>query len=183
MVSEGDTPAERRAVFLDRDGVLIRAVVRDGRPYPPATLDDMEILPGVADTLLKLREAGYLNIVVTNQPDVFRGIQPRAVMDAMHDRLRDTLALDDIRACLCEEGPDCPCYKPAPGMLVDAARDWGVDLGKSAIVGDRWRDVGAGQAVGCETFFVDCGYQEKQPDRPDHIVADLSEAGAIILDG
>lgn len=171
-----------RAVFLDRDGVINRAGVRDGRPYPPQRFEDLEILPGVAETLRRLRVAGFLNIVATNQPDVATGRQERRVVDAIHNHLRASLALDDVRACFCVEGPNCPCYKPAPGLLLEAARDWGIDLARSFMVGDRWRDVGAGKAAGCRTIFIDRGYTEPRPDNPDFIVSDLSEAGRIILD-
>lgn len=168
-------------MFLDRDGVINRTLVRNGRPYPPESLKNFDILQGVAETLRNLRAAGFLNIVVTNQPDVATGKQKREVVEAMHDRLRASLAIDDIRACFCVEGANCPCYKPKPGMLLDAARDWNIDLAQSYMVGDRWRDVGAGQAAGCRTIFIDCGYTERRPNNPDHIVSNLSEAGKIIL--
>lgn len=182
MVARGAAgrPAAR-AVFLDRDGVINRAVVRNGRPYPPDTLEDLEILPGAEEVLSQLRAVGFLNIVATNQPDVATGKQSRHVVDAMHAHLRARLALDDIRACFCVEGPDCPCYKPFPGMLVEAAQDWGIDLRRSFMVGDRWRDVGAGQAAGCRTIFIDCGYAERRPENPDYTVGSLTEAGNIIL--
>lgn len=174
-------PRKARAVFLDRDGVINRPLVRDGRPYPPEGLEDFEILPGVAEALQALRTAGFLNIVVTNQPDVATGKQTRAAVEAMHDLIRARLALDDVLACFCVEGPKCPCYKPAPGLLLEAARSWGIDLAESFMVGDRWRDVGAGKAAGCRTIFIDRGYTERQPDGPDFVVSDLPEAGKIIL--
>ena len=175
------TAAPKKAVFLDRDGVLNRAVVTDGRPYPPRSLDALEILPGVADALTDLRAAGYLNLVVTNQPDVTTGKTTQTLVDAIHDRLMSTLALDKIYACYCVEGPDCDCYKPKPGMLLEAAGEWEVDCAQSFMVGDRWRDVGAGKAANCRTIFIDYGYQERRPDGPDHVVSSLSEAAEIIL--
>ena len=129
----------------------------------------------------ELRAAGFLNIVVTNQPDVATGKQKREVVEAMHGHVRACLAVDDIRACFCVEGPNCPCYKPKPGMLLDAASDWNIDLTQSFMVGDRWRDVGAGQAAGCRTIFIDCGYREQRPDKPDFVAADLLQAGKFIL--
>ncbi len=171
----------RRAVFLDRDGVINRATVRDGRPCPPASADDLEILPGVADALRRLKEAGYLLVVVTNQPDVARGTQARAAVEAMHRRLAATLPIDDFRACYHDDGDGCVCRKPKPGMILDAARQHGVDLAASTVVGDRWRDIEAGRRAGCRTVFIDRSYQERRPDNPDATVRSLAEAADYIL--
>ncbi len=170
-----------RAVFLDRDGVLNRASVLDGKPYPPATLEEFEILPGVVEALRALHEAGFLLVVATNQPDVARGLQQLEVVEAMHRRLREELPLDDIKVCYELDGPSCTCYKPKPGMLLEAARENNIDLGRSYMVGDRWRDIGAGRGVGCFTIFVDRGYAEPLKETPDAICADLLEAATIIL--
>jgi len=172
-----------RAVFLDRDGVINASVVRGGRPYPPDSLAELTILPGVHDTLEAFRRAGLKTIVVTNQPDVATGRQKRETVEAIHEFLLGVLAIDDIKACFCVEGVDCACYKPKPKMLLDAAREWKIDLSRSFMVGDRWRDIGAGQAAGCKTFFIDYGYNEQQPDHPDFVVKCLAEAGEVILSG
>ena len=171
----------KRAVFLDRDGVLNRAVVREGRPYPPATLEEFELLPGVEHAVLTLRQAGFLIIVVTNQPDVATGVQRRVVVEAMHDKLRAKGIFDDIRVCYHTDEDECDCRKPKPGMLVDAARKWQIDLRRSFIVGDRWRDVAAGKAAGCYTFLIDYAYQERRADNPDAVVASLEQASRLIL--
>ncbi len=171
----------RRAVFLDRDGVINRAVVRDGKPYPPDSLEELEILPGVAQALARLRTAGFLNVVVTNQPDVATGKQRREVVQAMNELLSSRLALDAVKVCYHVDADDCGCRKPRPGMLLEAARELGVDLGASYMVGDRWRDVGAGQAAGCLSFFIDAGYSEKRPGKPYVAVKSLPEAVDQIL--
>jgi D-glycero-D-manno-heptose 1,7-bisphosphate phosphatase len=176
MVSGG-----RAAVFLDRDGVLNRAIVRNGKPYPPANLSEFEILPGVPDALVRLRGEQLPTLVVTNQPDVTTGKTTQAIVDQIHDRLRSTLALDAIYACYCVEGPGCDCYKPRPGLLIKAASEWGVDCTKSFMIGDRWRDVGAGKAAGCRTIFIDYDYAEQRPDAPDFVVQNLSQAVDIVL--
>ena len=170
-----------RAVFLDRDGVINRAVVREGKPYPPATLAEFEILPGVFDALRELDEVGFLLIVVTNQPDVARGLQQREIVEAMHQQLRKELPLDDIKVCYEVESSTSLCYKPKPGMLLEAARERDIDLSRSYMVGDRWRDVGCGRAAGCFTIFIDRGYAETLRDAPDVTCIDLVQASAFIL--
>jgi D-glycero-D-manno-heptose 1,7-bisphosphate phosphatase len=171
----------RRAVFLDRDGVINRAEVRAGKSYAPATLEDLSVLPGVPGSLRRLRQAGYLTLVATNQPDVGKGIQRRDVVEAMHAKLARELALDAIYVCYHVEEDRCSCRKPGPGMLLEGARDWGVDLAGSWMVGDRWRDVGAGRAAGTRTIWIDCGYDEQRAESPDWIVHSLPEAAEIIL--
>jgi len=170
-----------RAVFLDRDGVINRAVIRDGRPYSPTALEEVEWLPGARDAIGLLRDAGYRVIVVTNQPDVRMGLQPQEVVEAIHRRLREVVAVDDIRVCYHIDEDGCLCRKPKPGMLVDAAREWGVDLTESVMVGDRWRDIEAGKAAGCKTVLIWGGYLEREPLQPDAVVQSLSEAAALIL--
>jgi D-glycero-D-manno-heptose 1,7-bisphosphate phosphatase len=171
----------KRAVFLDRDGVINQSVVRDGKPYPPDSIEAMTILPGVAQALDALHRAGLFNVVVTNQPDVGAGRQRREVVEAMHEHLKQTLPIDDVRVCYHVDADGCACRKPRPGMLLDAARDHAIDLGASFMVGDRWRDIEAGRAAGCTTFFIDYGYDERLRSSPDHVVGSLLEASDIIL--
>lgn len=170
-----------RAVFLDRDGVLNRTVVKNGKPYPPATVEEFQILPGVAEALGALSRVGFLLIVVTNQPDVASGKQRRGVVEAMHNKLRDALPLDDIKVCYELDSPTSTCYKPKPSMLLEAARERNIDLARSYMVGDRWRDAGAGKQAGCVTVFIDQGYAEPLTDTPDATCADLPQAAAFIL--
>lgn len=171
----------RRAVFLDRDGVINRAIVRDGKPYPPATLNQLEILPGVHRAVGRLKQAGFLLVVVTNQPDVARGTTPKAVVEEINAHIMRHLTLDEIRTCYHDSGDGCECRKPRPGALLAAAREHGIDLGQSYMVGDRWRDIEAGQKAGCRTFFIDYGYAEKQPELADHRVDSLKQAAELIL--
>lgn len=171
----------KRAVFLDRDGIINRAIVRGGKPYPPATLEEFEFLPGAESAIRALRQAGFLIIVVTNQPDVATGAQRREVVEAMHDKLRAPGLCDDVKVCYHTDADGCDCRKPKPGMLIEAAREWQVDLAHSFMVGDRWRDVAAGKAAGCHTFFVDHNYRERRADNPDTVVGSLEEAGRLIL--
>lgn len=169
----------KRAVFLDRDGVINRAVMRDGKPYAPALLDDLEILPGVDRALEELRDAGFARIVVTNQPDIARGTTTREAVDAIHAFLLRELALDEIRVCPHDDVDDCPCRKPRPGMLLDPP---GIDVAASYMVGDRWRDIEAGRAAGCRaTILIDYNYDEPIPNEPTVRVASLPDAVAWIL--
>jgi len=171
----------KRAVFLDRDGVLNRAIVRDGKPYPPADLSALEILPGVSDAMQSLHEAGWLLIVVTNQPDVARGTALMEDVEAMHEYLQRLLPIDEFRTCYHDSVDNCCCRKPSPGSLFSAAAFYGIDLGSSYMVGDRWRDTEAGQRAGCRTIFLDYGYKERQPSGFNYRVQSLEEATAIIL--
>ena len=155
-----------RAVFLDRDGVLNRAIIRDGKPYPPANLGELEILPDVPAALAALKECGFLLLVVTNQPDVARGNQQRAVVESIHEALRTALPIDDFFVCYHDDRDDCACRKPKPGLLLQAAGKYGLELKSSYLIGDRWRDIEAGQAAGCATLWIDRGYAERAPSQP-----------------
>ena len=170
-----------RAVFLDRDGVLNRTVVRDGAPRPPASAEELEILPGVREALEALAGDGWVLLVVTNQPDVARGRQTRAAVEEIHRRLAAALPIRAVFTCYHDDGDGCDCRKPRPGLIMRAAAEHGVDLGASVMVGDRWRDVQAGAAAGCRTFLVRAPHSEPERCRPDHEVVDLAEAARVIL--
>ena len=171
----------RRAVFLDRDGVLNKAIIRGGRPYPPAGLSTLEVLTGVPDACDALHQAGFILIVVTNQPDVARGTQSREIVEAINQALRTRMLLDDVRVCYHDATAQCTCRKPEPGLLLEAACDWGIDLSASFMIGDRWKDVDAGNRAGCRTVFIDRGYAERAPASPDYRAHSLAEAADWIL--
>lgn len=172
---------KRRAVFLDRDGVLNRAVIKDGKPYPPAGVDEVEIPPGTVEALQRLKDAGFVLIVVSNQPDVARGVTPKATVEAINDHLAKHMPIDRFTMCYHDSGDGCDCRKPAPGMLLAGAQEFDVDLASSYMVGDRWKDIEAGQRAGCRTIFIDNGYAERQPQSSDLQVRSFSEAVSIIL--
>ncbi len=153
----------KRAVFLDRDGVINQAVVRDGKPYPPSGVDELIIVAGAAEALRDLKQAGFLLIVVTNQPDIARGTRSRATVDAIHQALREVLPLDDFFVCPHDDADQCDCRKPMPGLLLRAAEKYDVDMSHSFMIGDRWRDVDAGASAGCATVWIDYGYRETHP--------------------
>ena len=171
----------RRAVFLDRDGVLNRAMVVDGKPYPPANLDEFEILPGVVEACATLRQAGFLLIVVTNQPDVARGTQQREVVEAINRFLLSQVSIDEIKVCYHDEPDHCLCRKPQPGLLTQAAEDWHVDLSTSFLIGDRAKDIESGRRAGCRTILIASDYEEVTSETPDVRVNSLTEACDWIL--
>jgi D-glycero-D-manno-heptose 1,7-bisphosphate phosphatase len=177
-----DGKMTRRAVYVDRDGVLNRAVVRDGKPYPPATPAELEILPGVLEALTGLRSAGFRLVVVTNQPDVGRGITPIEMVEAIHARMAAVLPLDAIEVCPHGGHEGCDCRKPRPGMLLRDGAAHSIDMSRSFMVGDRWRDIDAGAAAGCRTILIDVGYDERAPAHPpDHVCGSLAQAAEWIL--
>lgn len=173
----------RRAVFLDRDGVINRAITRDGLPFPPMSLEDFEILPGVPEACQKLKAAGFLLVVATNQPDVGRGLVRREFVETLHARMQKVIPLDRIEICFHpgRGASECDCRKPKPGMLLHAARELNIDLARSWMVGDRWRDVDCGHAAGCRTIFIDGGYVEQLRQKPDFSARTLAGAADIIL--
>jgi len=174
-------PGLRRAIFLDRDGVLNAPVVRNGRSHPPGRWENLEILPGVAEACRILKGQGLLLIAATNQPDIARGSLAEAEVQRINANLQGRLGLDDVLVCPHDDGDGCPCRKPRPGLLLAAARRHGIDLSSSVMVGDRWRDIDAGKAAGCRTVFVDWGYDEERPREPDLTVGSLAEAVPWIL--
>jgi D-glycero-D-manno-heptose 1,7-bisphosphate phosphatase len=171
----------RAAIFLDRDGVINANVLRDGKPVAPTHLNEFHFLPGVKEAVHRLKDAGYVVIVCTNQPDVATGRTSRATLAAMHELVREQLKVDEIKACVHTDKDGCACRKPKPGMLLVAAREFNIDLRASFMIGDRWRDIAAGRAAGCATIFVDYGYEQDGPNEPDHVVTSLSEAADVIL--
>ena len=171
------------AVFLDRDGVINRALERDARPYPPTSLAEFEILPEVPAACAKLKAAGFLLVVATNQPDVGRGTLAKEVVEKIHAHMMAQLPIDRVEVCF-HPGKgvsDCDCRKPKPGMLLRAANELGIDLAQSWMVGDRWRDIDCGHAAGCKTIFIDRGYAEELKQKPDFSARNLGGAADIIL--
>jgi D-glycero-D-manno-heptose 1,7-bisphosphate phosphatase len=176
MVASG----ANRAVFLDRDGVIVVPEFRDGRSFAPTRLADFRIFPDADTSLRRLKQAGFLLVVVTNQPDVGAGIISSETLDAMHRCLRESLPIDAIKVCPHQRSDDCDCRKPRPGMLLSAARELSIDCAESFMVGDRASDIAAGHAAACRTLFIDLDYAEPKPVDAHHVVASLGAAADII---
>ena len=171
-----------KAIFLDRDGVINQVYLFDGKPYPPKDLSELILLPKVAEALQLLKDAGYLLIVITNQPDVVRGKTKIESVETINQFLKDSLPIDDIFTCYHDDIEDCNCRKPKPGNILKAVDKHNINILSSFMVGDRWRDVEAGESAGCKTFFIDYSYQEKQPKIYSFKVKSLYEAAMIILE-
>ena len=170
-----------RAIFLDRDGVLNRAVVREGRPHPPPRVEEVEVFLGLREQLQRLKDLGFVLIVVTNQPDVARGTTSRRTVEEINSRVqRELPAIDRVIVCFHDNGDGCNCRKPRPGMLLSGAAEFNVDLTQSFMIGDRRNDIEAGQAAGSHTIFVDRAYDEPPPTIYDYRVSSTQEALTII---
>ena len=172
---------QRRAVFLDRDGVLNRLVSRNGKRVSPRRVSHFHLFPGIGAVVNELRQAGLLAVVVTNQPDVARGFMTAAELERMHDRLRAAATLDAIYACVHDDRHQCACRKPKPGLVLDAARELGINVPQSFLVGDSWKDIEAGKAAGCRTILVESDSHRYDGPEPDARVADLAAAAKWIL--
>lgn len=170
-----------KAVFLDRDGVINKAFVRNGKPFPPKSIDEVEILPGVKEALLRLKSDGYLLIVVTNQPDVARGTCTKETVEEINEFLLTSLPIDEIFCCFHDDADKCDCRKPLPGLILSAARKYNIVLSESHMIGDRWRDIEAGINANCNTIYIDYGYDEKRPLSYGCMVDNLLEASKMIM--
>lgn len=173
----------KSAVFLDRDGVLTVPIFRDGRSYAAQTMEDYALYEAAAPAVAALRNAGFLTVVVTNQPDVGAGAIAAETLDAMHSELASRTGVDVIMACTHTKSDDCACRKPKAGMLLRAAAAHNIDLAASFMVGDRKSDIQAGVAAGCRTVFLDLGYTaEEKPTNMDKTCSDISQAVEWIID-
>ncbi|MDR3491449.1 MAG: HAD family hydrolase [Gammaproteobacteria bacterium] len=171
---------QRTAIFLDRDGVLNQSIVKNGKPYPPSTLSELIIPDDVIPALKLLKVLGYLLIVVTNQPDVARGSTTRSMVESINSALLEKLPLDEILVCYHDDKDNCTCRKPLPGLLISAAQKHHINLESSFMIGDRWKDIAAGQNAGCKTIWLDNNYEEQKPKLPNFTATSLIEAALWI---
>jgi D-glycero-D-manno-heptose 1,7-bisphosphate phosphatase len=173
----------KKAAFLDRDGVLIRSDLREGKPIAVQDIERLEILPGVEAACRALRDAGYLLVIVTNQPDVGRGLVAQSVVEDMNRSIAASLGITSVHVCFHDGRTPCQCRKPEPGMLMDAAQEFGIDLGRSVMVGDRSSDIEAGIRAGCRTVFIEWGQSEVPRQAAHHTAPSLYAALGWILAG
>lgn len=170
----------RPAIFLDRDGVINKVLLNNGNPFSPRRLEDFELLPEVGSILNSFKKMGFVNIIVTNQPDIARGLMKMKELNKMHALIRERLPIDDIMVCPHDDADNCGCRKPKYGLLLEAANKWNIDLKKSYLVGDAWKDIEAGKQAGCKTVIIDMPYNQEAA--ADFRVKDISEVMSIILE-
>lgn len=169
----------KRAIFFDRDGVINKAIVEEGRPFSPRTFEEFELVDNIGDLLELCRKEGFLNIIITNQPDISRGLIDENSLRKMHKFIKKNMSVDDILVCPHTDTDNCYCRKPKPGMLLAAADKWNIDLNGSFLIGDQWKDMEAGRNAGCTTILIDCHYNKGVDS--DFRIGDLSSAIEIFL--
>ena len=171
----------KRAAFLDRDGVINASIVIEGAPTPPRTPDEVVVLPGVKEAIILLQKNQIVPVVVTNQPDVARGLTTKYEVEAVNQRIREITSIEHFYVCIHDDADDCECRKPKPGLITKAVEDLNIDLSHSFLVGDRWKDVEAGLKAGVECFFIDYSYGERRPEQPFSRVTSLLEAVQLAI--
>ncbi|OUU62642.1 MAG: hypothetical protein CBC22_03890 [Alphaproteobacteria bacterium TMED62] len=170
---------KEKAIFLDRDGVLNKPNLISNKPFAPNVFEDFILYEDAKDVLQVFKKFFFKLIVVTNQKDVGKGIMSKSILEKMHTLLKKQMPIDEILVCTCID--ECDCYKPNPGMLLEAKKKWNLDIDNCFIIGDSWRDIGAGINFGCKTIFIDRKYNMPMPYEPDFIVSSLSEAKNLII--
>ena len=170
----------RKAIFLDRDGVINKSFIKNGLPFSPTSFAQLKILPGVKESIFRLQKLNFVCLIVTNQPDVSRGQIKKKTVVTMNNYLKDELKLDDIFVCYHDDYDNCECRKPKSGLLLDAGKKWDVDLKESYMIGDRWKDIEAGNRLGCKTIFINRNYKEKKPIDPNFSTDTLLNAVHLI---
>lgn len=170
----------RAGVFLDRDGILVDAPVVKGSPTSARSMRDLRLIPDAVDLCRGLALVGIPTFMFTNQPDISRGLLAREIVDAQNDFVATQCALTSVRVCPHDEIDKCQCRKPRPGMILDLAEEFELDIPSSVVVGDRWRDIDAGNAAGARTIFVDYGYTERKPQDATATVTSMRDVATIL---
>ena len=152
----------KKAAFLDRDGVINKVFIENGSPISPPSFEKLEILPGVKESIIRLKKLNFICLVITNQPDISRGKITKEIVDKMNNHLKNEIKFDDIFVCYHDDHHNCKCRKPKNGLILDASKKWNIDLKNSFMIGDRWKDIKAGASAGCKTIFIDNKYKESE---------------------
>lgn len=171
---------KKKAIFFDRDGVLIQAPLsKDRKPESIKFLKEISLVKGIKKLCKFYKKKGFNLFMVTNQPDFSRKKNTKKNIKLINNYLKKKLALDYNFVCYCDH-ESCPNRKPNPGMLFMAKKKFSVNLKKSYLIGDRWRDIGAGKKAGCKTIFINRSYNEKISFKPNFQIKNLSEVYKII---
>jgi D-glycero-D-manno-heptose 1,7-bisphosphate phosphatase len=171
----------KRAFFIDRDGVINKSQILNGVSKPPMDLDSLQLLDGVEQAIGILKGTGIVPVVITNQPDVERGTQTREAVDQINKKIEVLTGITNFYVCYHNDASNCECRKPKIGMIIRASADLGIDVKRSFLIGDRWKDITAGQRAGVrESFFIDYAYSEKKPSQPYTLVKSLLEASVRV---
>ena len=170
---------KNKAIFFDRDGVLIKAPVDcNNKPVSITNYNEIEYIDHICDILKKYRNSYYF-IMITNQPDVTRKKNTLENVKKINDTIKDHLKLDEIFVCYCDDDK-CNNRKPNTGMLLKAKERFSISMENSYFIGDRWRDVGAAKNIGCNSIFIDYKYNEQVNFKPDFIITNLKQVENII---
>lgn len=169
----------KRAVFIERDGVLNEVRPGPKNQIPPLTLEEFKVRKEAEPSLAKLKKAGFVLIVTTNQPGLSSGSQSRRELDRMHDQLRRAFPIDDIMVCPHDESDHCPCHKPRPGLLIEAAFKWHLNIDQSYVVSDKWQDAEAARTAGCTSLLIQSPWVGKV--HHDFVLKDLAAVAEKIL--
>lgn len=170
-----------KAVFFDRDGIINKAIVKNGKPYSPKNLDEFEFTNGILDCFFLFPK--YHLFIITNQPDVARKKQSKKNIEEINNYICEKLPITRVYCCYHDDKDDCDCRKPKPGMILQAAELFKIDLKKSWVIGDRDKDIEAGISAGCKTIFVDYNYDNDcLKCEPDYIVKSVRQALKLIRD-
>jgi D-glycero-D-manno-heptose 1,7-bisphosphate phosphatase len=143
-----------QGVFIERDGILNRVRVERQHQVSPLTLEEFHVNEALFPLLGKLKAEGLLVIGTTNQPGLSRGYQSRRELERMHEKLARALPLDDILTCPHDDADHCSCRKPKPGLLMEAAFKWHLELERSFVISDKWQDAEAARAAGCTSLLL-----------------------------
>jgi D-glycero-D-manno-heptose 1,7-bisphosphate phosphatase len=163
-----------RAIFLDRDGILNKAIVINKKPKSPKNLSELVLNKSLKKFLLDAKKSYYL-ICVTNQPEVGRKKFSKTEIKKINNFIKVFFNLDDIFTCYHEKDNICNCRKPKIGLLLKSKKKYNINLKKSIVIGDRWKDIAMGKKAGCKTIFVDYNYNENLKDRPDVTVNNIKK--------
>ena len=169
-----------KAFFLDRDGVINQSLIYKGKPIAPTNLANFKIIKDVKKSLIYLKEKGFLTIIISNQPDISKGLLDKSILKKMNKKIKEKLKIDDIFICKHVNTDRCNCRKPKLGMALEAKKKWNIDLKNSYLIGDRWRDIYLANRLKIKCFYIDKNYSEKKPKKYNFKVKNLFHAIKIL---